>query len=284
MVQKPIKTAKTNGNWRKGGEGLEYENILFEMKKEHVALITVNRPKALNALNDDVLKELNQAFDEIEADKNILGLIITGAGRSFVAGADLAQLRDYGPEENRANAGLAQDTFTRLENLPLPTIAAVNGFALGGGNELAMSCDIRIASEKAKFGQPEVSLGVPPCFGGTQRLPRLVGYGMAKEMIYTGRMVRAEEAKEIGLVNQVVAPEALISAAEEMMDQIIGKSPRGIRYSKLILNETVDMSLAEGLEFEKNISAICYGLPDKKEGFHAFLEKRDPVYEMRRPE
>lgn len=263
---------------------MAYENIVFEMKKEHVALITVNRPKALNALNDDVLKELNQAFDEIEADKNILGLIITGAGRSFVAGADLAQLRDYGPEENRANAGLAQDTFTRLENLPLPTIAAVNGFALGGGNELAMSCDIRIASEKAKFGQPEASLGVPPCFGGTQRLPRLVGYGMAKEMIYTGRMVGAQEAREIGLVNKVVAPEELLGAAEEMMDQIIGKSPRGIRYSKLILNETVDMSLAQGLEFEKNISAICYGLADKKEGFYAFLEKREPVYEMKRPE
>ena len=244
---------------------MDYQNIIMEMKNEHVAMITINRPKVLNALNDNVLEELNKAFDEIESDKNILGLIITGSGRSFVAGADLAQLRDYGPEENRANAGLAQDTFTRLENLPLPTIAAVNGFALGGGNELAMSCDIRIASEKAKFGQPEVSLGVPPCFGGTQRLPRLVGYGMAKELIYTGRMVCAEEAKEIGLVNKVVAPEELLHTAMEMMNTIIGQSPRGIRYSKLILNETMDMSLKEGLEFEKNISAICYGLPDKKE-------------------
>lgn len=263
---------------------MDFENIQYEKQGDKVVLITINRPKALNALNDNVLADLNAAFDEIEKDKEVLGLIITGEGRSFVAGADLAQLRDYGPEENRANAGLAQDTFTRLENLPLPTIAAVNGFALGGGNELAMSCDIRIASEKARFGQPEVSLGVPPCFGGTQRLPRLVGYGMAKEMIYTGRMVKADEAKEIGLVNKVVAPGDLIDEAMAMMEKIIGQSPRGIRYSKLILNETQDMSLSEGLEFEKNISAICYGLPDKEEGFHAFLEKRDPVYEMRRPE
>lgn len=263
---------------------MEFQNIRYEIIEDSIVLITINRPKALNALNDNVFADLNTAFDEIDKDKKILGLIITGEGRSFVAGADLAQLRDYGPEENRANAGLAQDTFTRLENLPLPTIAAVNGFALGGGNELAMSCDIRIASKKAKFGQPEVSLGVPPCFGGTQRLPRLVGYGMAKEMIYTGRMVKADEAKEIGLVNKVVAPETLIEEATAMMKKIISQSPRGIRYSKLILNETVDMSLSEGLEFEKNISAICYGLPDKKEGFHAFLEKRDPVYLMERPE
>ena len=261
---------------------MEFNHILYEKVSDHISMITMNRPKVLNALNTEVFVELNRAFDEIERDKEILGLIITGAGRSFVAGADLAELRNFGPEENRAGAGLAQETFSRLENLPIATIAAVNGFALGGGNELAMACDIRIASEKAKFGQPEVSLGVPPCFGGTQRLPRLIGEGLAKELIFTGRMVKADEAKEIGLVNKVVAPEDLIDAAKEMMEVIVGKSPRGVRYSKLILNSSRDMNLQDGLEFEKDISALCYGLPDKKEGFHAFLEKRDPVYEMKR--
>lgn len=261
---------------------MEYKNLLYEKKGKYIVQITINRPEVLNALNNQVFEELNMAFDQIEEDKLILGLIITGAGRSFVAGADLEQLKDDGIEENREYVTLAQNTFFRLENLPIVTIAAVNGFALGGGNELAMSCDIRVASSKARFGQPEAGLGVPPCFGGTQRLPRLVGAGMAKELIFTGRTVKADEAKEIGLVNKVVEEKELMDAVMQMMEIIVLQSPRGIRYSKLILNETKDMSLGEGLEFEKNISAICYGLPDKKEGFYSFLEKRKPVYEMKR--
>ncbi len=261
---------------------MSYKNLVFEKRTESIAILTINRPKVLNALSTEVFQELNEVFDEIEKDKSILGLIVTGEGRSFVAGADLGELQDAGIEDNLIYAELAQSTFNRLENLPLATIAAVNGFALGGGNEMAMSCDIRIASEKAKFGQPEVSLGVPACFGGTQRLPRLVGPGMARELLLTGRTIKADEAKAIGLVNRVVSPDQLMDEAMDMMQKIVSQSPRGVRYTKDILNATKDMSLQEGLEYERRISAICYGLPDKKEGFHAFAEKRTPEYKMER--
>ncbi len=257
---------------------MQERNIVFEMKGERIGLLTVNRPAVMNALNNQTLQELNALFDEIAKDPMIRGLIITGAGKSFVAGADLAEIQDDKIEENRAYAQLAQSVFNKLEALPIPTIAAVNGFALGGGCELSLCCDIRIAGEKAKFGQPEVKLGVMPCFGGTQRLPKLIGTGWAKELIYTGRMINAVEAQQIGLVTKVVPMESLLDTAIDLMQEIIVNSSTAIKYSKLAIDKGRDMHLIDGLEFEKDLSAICYGLPDKEEGVKAFLEKRRPVF------
>ncbi|MCC8150806.1 MAG: enoyl-CoA hydratase/isomerase family protein [Lachnospiraceae bacterium] len=255
-----------------------FKNLKFEMVHEKFALLTINRPEVLNALNIETFHELNELMEILENSKEIKGLIITGTGRSFVAGADLGECADALIEENRAYAELAQSTFSRLEALPIPTIAAVNGFALGGGCELSLACDIRIAGEKARFGQPEVDLGVIPCFGGTQRLPRLIGTGLAKEMIFTGRKVMAGEAKEMGLVNKVVPQDALLEEAAAMMEVIVSKSHTAVKYAKAAIDHGRDMALADGLEFEKDLSAICYGLPDKAEGVKAFFEKRKPEF------
>lgn len=257
---------------------LDTKNIAFEMKGEHIGLLTINRPNVMNAFNNETFGELNALFDEIATNPTIRGLIITGAGKSFVAGADLSEIQDDKIEENRAYANLAQSVYNKLEALPIPTIAAVNGFALGGGCELSLCCDIRIAGEKAKFGLPEVKLGVIPCFGGTQRLPKLIGTGLTKELVFTGRMVNAEEAVKIGLVNIVVPNETLLEAAILMMNVIIANSPTAIKYAKLAINKGRDMHLYDGLEFEKDLSAICYGLPDKEEGIKAFMEKRPPAF------
>ncbi len=258
-----------------------YKNILFEIRKECVGILTINRPEVLNALNIETFRELNHLLEILETERKIQVLIITGAGRSFAAGADLSECVSADMEDNRSYASLAQGTFNRLEKLPLPVIAAVNGFALGGGCELSLACDIRLAGEKAKFGLPEVSLGVIPCFGATQRLPRLIGEGWAKELIYTGRKLNAEEAKEIGLVNRVVSQEELLEQSVILAEEICGKSPSAVGYAKLSINQGRNMSLTDGLEFEKNISAICYGLPDKAAGMRAFMEKRQPVFPSR---
>lgn len=261
-----------------GGIIMAYKNILFSEVETGIGLLTFSREDVLNALNIETFHELNQLFETLENSNDIKGLIVTGAGRSFVAGADLGECADAKAEENRAYAQLAQQTFSRLESLPLPTIAAVNGYALGGGCELSLCCDIRIAGEKARFGQPEVNLGVIPCFGGTQRLPRLIGTGMAKEMIFTGRSVNADEAAKIGLVNKVVAQEKLMDTALEMMRLIISKSHTAVKYAKISVNHGRNMPLEDGLELEKDLSALCYGLPDKEEGVKAFFEKRKPVF------
>jgi enoyl-CoA hydratase len=257
---------------------LQFANLVFEVRNEHIGLLTINRPQVLNALNTATFGELNQLFDALAADRKIRGLIITGSGKSFVAGADLSEIQDDKSEENRAYASLGQNTLNRLENLPFPTIAAVNGFALGGGCEVALACDLRIASENAKFGLPEVSLGVIPCFGGTQRLPRLIGAGLAKEIIFTGRQVRAQEAGEIGLVNKVVESGQLLETALGMMAEIVNRSPLAVKYAKVAVDRGLYMALNEGLELEKDLSALCYGLPDKEEGIKAFLQKRKPVW------
>lgn len=255
-----------------------YQTLLFEIRSRGIGVLTMNRPEVLNALSVQTFQELNQLFDELEKESEIRGLIITGSGRSFVAGADLSECADAKIEENRAYASLAQRTFNRLESLPIPTIAAVNGFALGGGCELSLVCDIRIASEKAKFGQPEVDLGVIPCFGGTQRLPRLIGSGFAKELIFTGRKISAEEAYAMGLVNRVVPQEQLLDIAVEMMELIVSKSHTAVKYAKTAIDHGRDLPIADGLELEKDLSAICYGLPDKEEGVKAFFEKRKPNF------
>lgn len=243
-----------------------------------LAVLTMNRPKALNALNDQTLDELERLFTAIEKDREVLGVILTGEGRAFVAGADISQMSGYGVEEGRLYSDRAQKLFNKIEILEKPVIAAVNGFALGGGCELAMSCDIRIASEQAIFGQPEANLGLMPCFGGTQRLPRLVGTGVAKELIYTCRQVKAQEAKEIGLANKVVPAETLLEEAKAMMAMILSKSPIAIGYCKTAINRGADTDLRNGLEIEKECWAIVFGTKDKEEGISAFLEKRTPQF------
>lgn len=253
------------------------QNLKVEIK-EKVCVVTINRPKALNALNNDTLKELSQVVDAIEENEEILGVIITGEGKAFVAGADIRQMQDYKSEEGRKYAGYAQGIFDKIEGLEKPVIAAVNGYALGGGCELAMSCDIRIASERAIFGQPEVNLGVIPCFGGTQRLSRIVGTGIAKELIFTGRQVKAEEAKAIGLVNKVVVGENLLEEAMNMMAEITAKAPIAIRYAKVVINKGVDMDLKNALELEKDIAGLTFAAEDKQEEMNAFLEKRKPEF------
>lgn len=253
------------------------ENVKLELE-DHILVVTMNRPKALNALNNQTLDELQEVTKMIAEDDNVYGVIITGEGRGFVAGADIVQMKPYKSEEGRTYAGYAQDTFNKIEALDKPVIAAVNGFALGGGCELALSCDIRIASEKAVFGQPEVTLGIMPCFGGTQRLPRLIGTGLAKEMIYTGRQVKAEEAKQFGLVNKVVAAEELIDTAKAMMKDILKVSPIGIKYAKIAINKGADMDLKNGLELEKDLVGLCFATEDKEIGMTAFLEKAKPSF------
>ncbi len=253
------------------------ENIRLEVA-DGTAVITMNRPKALNALNDRTLAELDEIFTYLAEDDAVMGVILTGEGKGFVAGADISQMHDYGSMEGRAYAQRAQTLFNKIEGFCKPVIAAVNGYALGGGCELAMACDIRIASERAAFGQPEANLGVIPCFGGTQRLPRLVGAGIAKELIYTGRQVKAEEAKQIGLVNKVVPAESLLDEARAMMAVIIGKAPIAIRLAKTAIDRGLDTDLVSGLELEKDLAAIAFGTEDKQEGMNAFLEKRQPTF------
>ena len=255
----------------------ELQNIKVEVEGA-MAIVTMNRPKAMNALNNQTLGELNTLFDHFRKDNEILGVIITGEGKAFVAGADISQMCGYSAEQGRDYADYAQSVFNKIESLEKPVIAAVNGYALGGGCELSMSCDIRIASEKAIFGQPEVNLGVIPCFGGTQRLTRLVGTGIAKELIYTGRNVKPEEAKAIGLVNQVVPAESLLDEAKAMMALILTKAPMAIRYSKVAINQGINMDLVRGLEFEKDVCALTFGSEDSKEGMSAFLAKRPAVF------
>ncbi len=253
------------------------ENVKGEMDGK-IAILTMNRPKAMNALNDQTLGELDAFFTAIAEDEDVYGVIITGSGKAFVAGADISQMKDYGSAEGRKYADRAQTLFSKIETIEKPVIAAVNGYALGGGCELSMSCDIRIASEKAVFGQPEANLGLIPCFGGTQRLSRLVGTGIAKELIYTCRNVKAEEAKAIGLVNKVVATEALLEEAKSMMTLILSKAPKAIAYAKVAINRGVDVDIRAGLEIEKDAAAIVFGTEDKMEGCHAFLEKRPAVF------
>jgi len=248
------------------------------MLEGRVAILTMNRPRALNALNDQTMEELDRLFTAIAEDRDIWGVILTGEGRGFVAGADISQMSGYGVEEARQYSRRAQALFNKIEALEKPVIAAVNGYALGGGCELSMSCDIRIASEKAVFGQPEANLGLMPCFGGTQRLPRLVGAGIAKELIYTCRQVKAPEAKEIGLVNKVVPAESLMEEARAMMAEILKRSPIAVAYSKTAINRGTDTDLRNGLEIENECWSVVFSAKDRTEGISAFLEKRQPVF------
>ena len=249
-------------------------NLLMEVENE-IAVVTINRPKSLNALNSETLAELNTCLAEIEGRTDIKVVILTGSGsKSFVACADISEMVNATPAEGRAMSLLAMEAFNKLENMPQVTIAAVNGYALGGGCEIAMACDIRIAAENAVFGQPECGLGIIPGFGGTQRLARLVGKGRAKELIFTCDRIDAQEAWRIGLVNKVVPQAELLDACRAMAKTIMSKGNYAVSVAKAVINAGLDMDLANGLKMEADAFGLTFATHDKQEGMTAFLEKR----------
>ena len=245
--------------------------------EDSICTITLNNPTALNALNSEMLDNLSTLIDKIEVDNSILVVIITGAGRSFVAGADIQAMAQMNSEQGRVFGIKGTSLFSKIENLSKPVIAAVNGYALGGGCELALACDIRVASDKAKFGQPEVTLGITPGFSGTVRLPSTVGIAKAKELIFTGKIIDASEALNIGLVNMVVPAESLMEKAKEMALTIASNSPSAVKYSKLSLITSSKICSEEAIKMENNLFALCFSTEDQKEGMQAFLEKRKPI-------
>jgi enoyl-CoA hydratase len=257
---------------------MAYENIIYEVK-DGIATITFNRPKALNALNGALLGELSQALDEIAADEDIRVLVLTGAGdKSFVAGADITELATFNSLSAKSFAQKGHRIIQKLQQLPIAVIAAVNGFALGGGTEISIACDFIYASENAKFGQPEINLGVIPGFGGTQRLPRLIGTNMAKELIFTGKMISAAEALQIGLANKVVPQESLMEEVMKTAGQIASKGKVSMREAKQAINHGMDVDLTTGCGLEIDAFAISFASPDAKEGTTAFVEKRKAAF------
>lgn len=256
---------------------MEYQKLIIQ-KQERICVVKINNTETLNALNTAILVELGQAFDEIAADTEIDVVILTGEGRAFVAGADIAEMSVMKADEGKRFGKIGATVFRKIELLSKPVIAAVNGFALGGGCELAMACDIRIASTKAKFGQPEVSLGITPGFSGTQRLPRLVGLGKAKELIYTAAVIYADEAYRIGLVNKVVEPEELMNECLAMATVIASKAPLAVRYSKEAINRGIETDIETGNDIETALFGLCFATADQKEGMEAFLWKRKPEF------
>jgi len=249
-------------------------NVLYE-KKDGIAYVTLNRPKVLNALNQRTWQDLRTAFEDARDDATVRGVILTGAGdKAFIAGADIGEIAHITAVDAEQSSRYGQDVLTLIENLGKPVIAAVNGFALGGGCETAMACTIRVASEHARFGQPEVSLGIIPGGGGTQRLPRLVGKGRALQLILSGAMITAQEAYRIGLVNEVVSATDLIPRAEAILKQIFANAPVAIRFSLEAVNRGLETSQAEGMALEASLFGLCAGTEDKNEGTQAFLQKR----------
>lgn len=257
---------------------MAFESILLE-NKNSIAYITINRPKVLNALNMATMEELRTAFTDIKSDADTRVVILTGAGdKAFVAGADIGELAGYDAVNGKEFAHRGQSVLDLIENLGKPVIACINGFALGGGCELALACTMRLASENAKFGQPEVKLGIVPGYGGTQRLPRLVGKGQAMYMVLAGGMITAQEAFRIGLVNEVTAPLDLIARAEALAAKIIANAPLAVQYAMEAVNKGMEMTLAEGLYLEATLFGVCCATEDKKEGTTAFLEKRAAMF------
>lgn len=257
---------------------MELKNVLFE-KEGKIALVSINRPKALNALNSETLKEIDFVIDEIEKDDDIYAVVLTGAGeKAFVAGADITEMKDMTTVEGRRFGILGNKVFRKLELLEKPVIAAINGFALGGGCELSMACDIRIASDRAKFGQPEVGLGITPGFGGTQRLARLVGLGMAKELIYTAKIIKADEALRIGLVNRVVEGANLLDEAKALANQIASNAPIAVKLCKAAINRGMQCDIDTALMYESEAFGECFSTEDQKEGMTAFTEKREKTF------
>jgi enoyl-CoA hydratase len=262
-------------------DGLPLVNVLYE-KRNGVAYVTLNRPKVLNALNTPTWTDLKSAFEDAKTDSSVHGVILTGAGdKAFIAGADISELAHVDAYEAEESSRFGQEVLNLIENLGKPVIAAINGFALGGGCETAMACTIRIAAEHAKFGQPEVKLGLLPGGGGTQRLPRLVGKGRALQLILTGETISAQEAWRIGLINEIVPAAGLIARAEAILKQILANAPIAVKFSLEAANKGMDTSQAEGLALEASYFGICASTEDKKEGTTAFLEKRVPQFHGR---
>ena len=260
------------------GAALTLANVLYE-KKGAIAYVTLNRPKVLNALNTPTWADLRTAFEDARDDAAVRGVILTGAGdKAFIAGADIGELAHASAIDAERSSRFGQSVLDLIENLGKPVVAAINGFALGGGCETAMACTIRIAVEHAKFGQPEVKLGLLPGGGGTQRLPRLVGKGRALQLILSGEMISAQEAYRIGLVNEVVPAADLIARAEAILKEIAANAPIGIKYSLEAVNKGMDTSQSEGFALEASYFGLCAGTEDKKEGTSAFLEKRAPQF------
>ena len=252
---------------------MEYQFLKYDNSREGIGVLTISSPATLNALNSTILGELNAFVEELDQE-NTRVLVITGEGKAFVAGADISQMSGLYPEEGYKFGQFGAQVFKKIEDLEIPVIAAINGFALGGGCELAMACDIRIASAKAKFGQPEVNLGIIPGFSGTYRLSKLVGQGIAKELIYTGGMIGADEALRIGLVNKVVEPENLMNVVMEMAESILTSAPIAVKFAKKCINENYDLTAAEAIELENKYFSKCFATADQKEGMAAFLGKR----------
>jgi enoyl-CoA hydratase len=252
------------------------------VREAGVAVVTVNRPEALNALNTQTNRELLAVVESLSADRGVRAVVLTGAGdKAFVAGADVAEMRDFTPEQGRKFALLGHQVCTAIEAAPQPWIAAVNGFAFGGGCELALACDIRFAAEQAKFGQPEIGLGITPGFGGTQRLPRVVGPGWAKYLVLSGRPIRADEALRIGLVQAVFPRQELITQATKLAVELASRSPLAMRACKAAVQGALDVDLATGLDLESDLFAGSFASEDQKEGMDAFLEKRPPKFSGR---
>ena len=251
-----------------------FDNLLLEQVEPGIYCLTINRPKVMNALSPDVLDELMAAITVVGSDADARVLLITGAGKAFVAGADISAMQQYNTMQGQAFARQGMAVFHALEALPVPVIAVVNGYSLGGGCELAMSCDWILASDKAVFGQPEVNLGIIPGFGGTQRLPRLVGRAMAMELIVSGRMVKADEAKQIGLANHVYPADSLMDEALKLARLIASKGPIAVRLAKEAVQRGQDLDLANACILERQTFGLCFGTEDQREGMSAFLEKR----------
>lgn len=257
---------------------MSYENVILE-KDDNIGILYINRPKALNALNVATIQEIGKAIDEVKMDDEIKVLIVTGAGdKAFVAGADITGFMGFSPAQARYYTDEGEHIFRKLDVLPKPVIAAVNGFALGGGCELAMACDIRLASDNALFGLPEVSLGVIPGYGGTQRLPRLIGEGRAKELTFTAGVIDANEAYRVGLVNHVYPAAELLDQAKKLARKMMKNAPLSVAYAKLAIGQGLQGDLDSGLRIESNFFGLCVASEDMKEGTQAFVEKRKPQF------
>lgn len=253
-------------------------NIIVE-KENHIATVTINRPESLNALNKETLDELLTCFKEFSLDDEIKAIILTGSGeKAFVAGADISFMQNLTAHESRTFGQLGHLVMHTIENTPQPVIAAINGFALGGGCELALACDMRFASDNAKFGQPEVNLGVVPGFGGTQRLPRLIGKGLANELLFTGNIIDSAEAVRIGLVNRIYSQDELLTACRQIAKTITLKGQVAVRLCKEAVNHGVEMDLTRGCAYEADLFALCFASEEQTEGMTAFLEKRSPKF------
>lgn len=256
---------------------MEFKNITIK-RVMSIGVISFCRPKSLNALNTETLLELDSAIAMLEADDDIYVVVITGEGKAFVSGADIYEMKDLSPDQARFFSQRAQGVFRKIELMEKPVIAAVNGYALGGGCELMMCCDIRIASTSARIGHPEVGLGITPGFGGTQRLPRLIGIARAKEFIFSERVVSAEEAERIGLVNRVVAPEELMDETLHLAGTIAMKSRHAVKYAKTAINRGIETDIETGMAIERDLFGLCFANAEQKEGMTAFVEKRQPRF------